>query len=1262
MQDTRQTWVATTERDLPPTMSQIAQAKRKQEEQQSYKELANLAIEDQQLISGGSRAFDRTFTTFKPEEGFKVDDSTFEQLRTEFGAEYAREVVDGVKSTGELEYRTNYYRQDKERAQKLAGYGVEGFVASLASGLLDPVGWGASIVAAPLGGTAKLAGLARIGKLAAMAGAENLALESIMYTGDTQRGVDDLFMAAGAGMVMGGTIAAATRSKVNIPTKESTVVDEGLDTVIRGADEFDITTAKAVRETMEYDAYMAMRDNTPRDVVDHSAAILQHIEDLKKGASIRPTAKEKGNLKGQISEAEAKIEAYRQAKIDETAMLAAERGAPASKGQRLDLDVAKNVLSRKFDAPIKDLEARVQEMRNQLTQYEGVDTAKAELKRFANLPREQQIKELGLDSPRTEVDIKSAVKEALDSIKAERKVTPVEKFEAEQVATKEDLGIKGTDSVGAKRVEDSEIAQEQFDLTEKMEDMMTELAQEAFASNVKPIKVLGNASSVSAVLLNSKNPTNRGLGLRLLENAQGGGAAGKTAAILSDVNNNLIRSAEKNRYNDGFTNYLKEQGLPPTAYLDQRVTAEFNDKIYTAIVNGIPEDAPASLKLAAEGISDKFKKALELRKQAGEAGFEDVKSTKDYVPVVFDGIKITQQTNRLGSKDAVIGALSKGYQTGKFKLSKQAADALAKVQYLRASDSTLSSRVSFDRVVSQEQQAMLVEDMRKAGVPDNLINNFIEGEEVKEIANSVSNRAKQSMGINTQATYAGIRVQDLLNTNIAELAENYGKEAAGGAAMARMGFPTRQAVLNAIDASERAGRNLAGNDAKQIKQLRKEAEMLNDAVKLIYGNTIDVDPSDALVKGTRRLREVTGLLRLGQMGFAQVPEIGRVITKMGVGTVLKAIPATKIFRSRAARKGGTARGELLEPELREMEQVVGYIGEDNWLSGWNVRHDEFGENFDNAGRIAKVVDNALAAGSRINTVLSGFKAIQGGSEKIAYRSINMRLKQHLEGTKKLPQRDLDEIGLTEEVMARLKKHYDEKPKYDTYNGEKIRMMNFDEMDSDLRELVGVGVRRMAGRLIQRNFIGDEGVWVNKWWGKALTQFKSFSIVSLEKQLVHDLRGDKAAAAQILAWTSLLGYASYSSQMHLQALGREDRDEFLDTKFESNNVAFGVFNKLPQVAAFGLGGDFLATIGAMPDSMMQGTGRMGFQSMGAGELVPAIGVVGDGLDLVRAMGQYATGSDDVSTRQLVDKVRRLVPLANTIGVGQMTKASVDLLED
>lgn len=1262
-----QPWVTVSQRGLQPTSAQVAEAERELQKVRADDSVWDTAVENEWAVPAAQRAIDRNSGEFTPVAGYKVPREVQDELSVKHGFDIAQEIVQDSKSPEELQFNMANADADFERQKVLSRNGFKGVGAQLAASVLDPVGWGAAVVSAPVSGLLKLKRVGHIGQMALIGGMENAAIEALLNQGDYYRDVDDVFTAAGFGMVMGGTIGVVTRNKYKGISDDIATPDarnENINTVINGADEFDSAASKAVRDAMEYDSYMAARSYEPLKAndVDNAVSIMHHIDTLKGEANVRMSGKEKGNLKSEIANLETQRERLKQSKVDEVSSSVSERGTPKSKDERLNMDVDKRVLARKYDEPISDITLKIDELKTKLARVENVNKSKDELKRFSNLSREEQLKELGLDVKPRRVDTTSAVQAALKEIKANKTKTPTQLYEEAKINDiVKDTVKQKDDTLSAARVKDSEIEGEQFDLSDRMDDLMTELANEAYQSPVKPVSTLG-LGSVSSVILNSKNPIFRGIGLRLLENSQGGAYQGKTASILSNVNGNLIRSAEKNRYNDGFSQFIKDNGMSPADFLNPAVTRDFNSQVYTAIVKGIPEDTPAGVKLAAEGISDKFKKSLELRKAAGEAGFEDVKAAKDYVPVIFDGIKVTEAINRVGSREGVEALISKGYQTGKYKMGKKPADALAKVQLLRASDATLSSRVSFDRVVSQQQQVQLIDDLKKAGVPDNVINNFIDGVEHADMADAISSRAKASMGINTQAEYNGMRVQDVLNTNIGELAENYGKEAAGGAGLASMGFPTRQSVMNSIDAGERAGRNMLDKDSKSIKSLRSEAEMLRDVVRLIYGNTVDADPTSGIVRGTRRLREVTGLLRLGQMGFAQLPEVARSISKMGLGTVLESVPATKFLMSRKGRKGGTAQGELKEPELREMEELIGYIGEDNWLTGWNVRHDEFGETADNMSRISAMVDNGLAMGSRVNVWLSGFKAIQGGSEKIVARSINKRLKEHISGGRKLPTRDLEEVGLNEETMSRLQKHFEANPKYEDFNGKQVRMMNFEAMDADLRETVGVAVRRMSGRLIQRNFIGDEGIWMNKWWGKALSQFKSFSIVSIEKQLIHDLRGDKIHAAQILAWSSLLSYAAYATQMQMQSIGRADRDDFLKEKFDNRNMSMGVFNKMPQVAGFGLAGDALATFGLLPDSLMNAPSRMGYRSQNFGDLVAGAGVIGDAVGLVQSFSKYATGDDDVSTRQLVDKVRRLVPLANTIGVGQMTKASVDLLED
>lgn len=809
-------------------------------------------------------------------------------------------------------------------------------------------------------------------------------------------------------------------------------------------------------------------------------------------------------------------------------------------------------------------------------------------------------------------------------------------------------------SVGAMKT----VRQELFEMPQSKEELAWELENEGYQlqANTKIVsgksKVAKMFQSAFATLASSENEAFAGLAGRLLENPQGNSFATKTASILSEYYGRLMRSAGKNRYNDGFRAYLKEQGHNPVkGHLNKDIQDDFDRQIYSAITEPDGNYSKA-VQDAANGISDQLEVALKLRKEAGEAGFEHVESARDYLPIIYDGTKMIKAINKHG-KTAVENVLTNGYMFGKFRLKQATARKIAQMQIIRTADATLSSRVSFDRVVSAGEQKRFLDELRQAGVPESDIESFVLDKEVRSLVDNASSRSKLSLGVNTSMEYNGLKVSDLLNQNVPELVENYMKEAAAGAALARKGFPTKQSVLDAIDLSERSGRNYG----LPPKDMKEQADMLRQTVDLLYGHSLDANPSAGHVVAARRMRDYTALIRLGNLGFAQIPEVARAMAHLGVGTVLKSIPAVHGLRGRIATQS------LKEPELREMEELLGYVGEDHMLTGWSVRHDEFGENPDVASRFGDMADRAMAAGARMNSVMSGFRSVQGSLEKITTRGLAKRLKDHLEGVKSMPESALKEAGFDGEFMASLKDFYHKNPASEGFNGRQVRKLNIEKMPDDMREKLGVGITRMSGRIIQRNFVGETSTWMNTYIGKMFTQFKSFSIVSAEKQLIHDMRGDKVKAAQTFLLSSMAAYATYMVQSGLQSLGRDNPEEYLNKKLDPKAVGFGIFNKMPQTASISLVGDMFAGMGMMPDSWMGSYGTGGFQpAHSVGDVIPSVGAAGDGLDVIRSMANYVKGDDSLSDRQLADKIRRAVPLMGAIGVGQLSKAAVNTLED
>lgn len=500
----------------------------------------------------------------------------------------------------------------------------------------------------------------------------------------------------------------------------------------------------------------------------------------------------------------------------------------------------------------------------------------------------------------------------------------------------------GGDSASAARVAGSVVEREIFTTGEAAEDFITSLIEsmEHMPDPITiryPTQAIGDKIQSSfATLDNSDNLAIRALAHRLLENPQGGFLPLDTADALSHLYGNQIRSAVRNRLNEGYEEFAAARGINPiTANLDFNNTkAEFYRNVFLQVYNKSPDADPHVAK-AADGLRDGFAKALEIRKNNGEAGFENIVSKDNYIPIIFDGIGMNSVVAKT-SKAAVVGAISRGYQTGARKIPKQYADKIAELQYTRTMNTTLSGRQSFERVVSREEEVDFVEGLRAAGIEEEVIEELLGDIEVRVQAESISNRAKLSLGINVNASYGNVKVIDLLNTDVSDLAESYFKEAAGGAALARHGFATERQFNEVVSAAEKYGRNIGLNPGR----LQEEVQMLRDIGQMLRGRSIEENPNGGLSTGLRIGRAYTSMIRLQQIGFATIPEAARAISYLGLSTVLKSVPGTAIFRRRAAREGGLSSGELKEPELREIEFLLGYVEEDSWLRPVSIKHED----------------------------------------------------------------------------------------------------------------------------------------------------------------------------------------------------------------------------------------------------------------------------------------------------------------------------------
>jgi hypothetical protein len=1253
---------------------EMARAQRRQDELnegRTWKEAFAIS-NDYEMVSGAAARLWSRRNERDAEADFDVTEEMMDEFRIEF-TDLERKYIQDSTSRGEWFDKIGHIRDDKKRNRDLDSMGKRGIAARMISGMGDPSG---ILLGMATGGGAWIAKgnrAMRMAKMAALAGTEGVAIESVIVAGDTGRDFDDVLIAGVASSALGMGIGALTRRLDPGMAKGIDELDEGLaNDAKRALDADDEAAVAALRAESGVETRVKL-DNASiaRSIEDHVSTLRArakaHLGGGRKGGKVRK------DLNDRLRATKNELDDVKATNIAHRAKVAAKLGV--TKGLRGRLDVIDGLYAKQ----IKKLENEVSQITKTLEADVEAKVANRELRTFEGKSNVQKVRQLYPEgAPRLAEQVAVQRKQiaktvAKDAEEAAKKAdiearAPIDKEAAEAPEKPAERPEKPGDKVPA---EGEKVA------PASPQDVLDGIAEEVLSlppSVIRyPVESVGDRiQGLFSTLDNSENVLIRGLAHRLFESPQGGHKAGQSASILSDSYGQLIRRAVGNRYNDGYFLWSKNQGrgLFRAALDHGDFRRQFDESVYLKLAN--PDLAvDKGVENAADGLRDGFSVALELRKRAGEAGFDKVKDTRKYVPVILDGNKFRKVNNSSG-KDAIIDTMTEAYMTGRYNLKPNVARKLAEMQYVRTNDRSLSANHSFKSVISQAEQERFLDDLRKAGMEEDVIQEFIEVKEAKELLDNVSNRAKISAGMNVNAEVGGLRMVDLLNTHVAELSENYFREAAGGAAMAKNGFPTYHFATRVLDQAERHGLD---NLKLDVQRSNIEIQMLHDGINMVYGKSIEANPRGGIERGSRRAREMTGLIMLQMVGSAQLPEASRAISLLGARNFFHSAKDVGIFSRRGIREGGTAFGQMKEPELRELEEIMGFIGESNFDTAVNVRSDDFGEGLSDG--LWRLYDNATAHGMRVSTLTSGFQYIQGTIEKVTAKSIKnsiLRMADTIEftdagkiarntdtgGIKGLSDKHMEEIGWDDTFQKQLFTFIKENPAHAEYNGRQVRLLNFDKMDTQMQEQLMVGVNRLAGRLVQKNFVGDTSTWMNKWLGKTLTQFKTFSLVSAEKQLIHDIKGDKIVAAQILSLSAGLAAISYTAKHHLIALGESDPEEYLEKTMSTEALSWGIFNMLPQTAIVGMGGNAMAAVGLMPEPLMATSERYGgFREPSPTNMIPSVSLGYKALDVVNDIPELIAGSKDFHT--VAQKARRIVPFGKTAGVGQAISAGINLTE-
>lgn len=970
-----------------------------------------------------------------------------------------------------------------------------------------------------------------------------------------------------------------------------------------------------------------------------------------------------------IAELEVKIEEgnYR---LNASDRAKASKNSRTKKNEERELakrQAAVDKIASNYDQQIDGLLSRLDGYQTRLDNDVELGTSKAELDDLHSMTKEEQVNHFFPERTPEELEELSSINSRLEELYS-LGVKQLDELAVKYIPEVEGEGIG--DSVGAMRTKATGTLFPDENIMETDRVVIDAMIERYIA--YETIKGR-NWSRLPDWLLSDYTKANQSESLEILalnhllrDNPQAGDA--HTAATLISINDHNLRYAGQNSMDSGFEVYLNEQGIGAVqGYLrsEHRITFE---KDVALAIKGIGEEGrltPSVLR-ARDGMRNLFKEALAMRKKFGEKGFTEIEADPNYLPDIMDSALVNNLRDLNWDKANVVDLLKEGYYRGANKLSHKQARVVAEIKYNSISKNWLATDDAVN-VFRADNIADATDLLKKANVSQELIDDFFEDIFTESDFKSVSKRARKTLKIDWEAkhTFNGstVKISDIMTTNVSKLSEAYTIESAFGAGMAELGIKSEGQLQRIINRVGESAANAGGDSAKQAKQ---HMEDIFKTLTQLRGRPV-VDYKSKFNKAGRMILDTTAMLRLQQVGFASIPEFARSLTEIGVAETLRNITSSGMFRM-PSFKAGHVRGrdesmKLYNEEMQDVEEMIGtFIGEPELGRNFNMREADLGSEAD--GRFTGLLDRALEGGRRIGSVVSLHQMIQGGLGKVIANGTNRALLKGALGTRTMSRSMRNQLrmtGMKDERWAEISKWVKDNPATKDFEGRKIDVWNHDKMPDDIRRDIQVTMNRLLDRSVQKANVGELNVsWLGA-MGRYITQFRTFSLISLEKQLVADMRGDAMSMPAKFMYGTGLAAASYYSQMNIRAIAlpEDKREEYLEKQLTGANLYWGIFNKHSMLAAAGLFNEAAIATGIAPKEAYDST-RYGYLNSNVDAAIPSLGLVNDVASLtgssfdVVAAATYRDEDVEEAGKKAAKDLIKLTPYAQTIGIGEYIK--------
>ena len=742
--------------------------------------------------------------------------------------------------------------------------------------------------------------------------------------------------------------------------------------------------------------------------------------------------------------------------------------------------------------------------------------------------------------------------------------------------------------------------------------------------------VFEDGQSRANVLLRAKNPVARFVSATLLESPSGAAGRRKTAAIAKALHEQAFLGNSMNEVQAAYRLYRQEAGGSVVEDTwGGKHWGEFNAQVVREIEGrgrGAQVGSHQQVVKAADSLEAAYERMRTAQVQANTVGAGSLPSTsRGYMPHRLSQEKI----RNAGTKElsALHTALTDQFVTD-LGFDMSFADMLASKYIDRVKIRALGGADTPAGMAHAGASDVVEEALRAAGMGDAEVKATLQ-----RIAKAGPGHTKKRLQLDLNRTYdtpdgGTFRLGDLFETDQFTLLRAQASRVSGEVALSEHGVPGKAG----LDMIRRALR--AGEDGQQATL--REVDAFDQVAAEFLGS-----PYGTQNKVIDRVLQANSLVRLGGLAWTQLSEVINGVVHLGVGRAMDSVIGIPRL---IGEVHALARGEQVNGVLSGMEKLYG--AEFGTLSYKTVfPFDSRSLDPHSYGQdTLTFMDRLLRGGGHLQGKLSMWRAIHSAQHRGMAEQIARKAVVYLQEGKSADV-FLRDMGMSDELLAKLRADLPRMAQFDAQG----RLLDLDvtkASDLDAAKEFTQAVHRGVSQIIQGTFIGERSKWATDAHMRLLTQFRTFSLTSVEKQWGRQVGNvGTYKTLGIMIGMMSAAFPIYAARMYANSIGRDDREEYLAKAFEPRRVARQLMN---YGALWGLAPDFIDSLGAIGGWNLGGRQGDQEQDFVGNVVAPAAGLLND---VYRAVQNTNEGTD-------LKKAAKVMPGANLPGVVQM----VNLLGD